>query len=1185
MYLARIEMTGFKSFADKTVIEFDKGMTAVVGPNGSGKSNLSEAIRWVLGEQSAKSLRGSRMEDVIFNGTQDRKAVNLAKVTLVLNNEDRYLDYDFSEISITRSYNRNGDSQYFINNEAVRLKDIVDLLLDSGLGKNSFAMISQGKVETIFLNKPEERRSIFEEAAGVQKYQFRKQEAERKLNRSSDHLSRVKDIIHELENQLKPLKKQREAALVYQEKKELLQQLEISLYCYQVALYREQWHRSKEEYAQVSKAIDVLVASLTALEHQLSQEQASLDALIQQIDEQSERNQEQFQAIERAKAQQQMLAQRIEFNASSQQDKQVTYDKQVAMQASLQEQLIQEQAAYETLRSELKALRTQLQQQQKDKQLLTSASGSQVEQLRNQLIDAYQQEAMAKNQSTQQAQLLETATVRREQLTNTLSLLATELTQYEAQLEHATRAKEEMEANHQSTRHNYHELLNQAQQLRIKREQLQQQLFNQERRTQFLDAKVQSLRQMQEDYAGYYGGVRAVMKKAAQLHGIEGTVADLIEVPTHYQVAIDTALGAALQHIVVSDDRAAREAIQYLKQQQAGRATFLPRTNIKERVLASHHYLTASAHEGFVGVASEIVSFDHQNKAIVSNLLGTTIVVEQLKQAQVLARELKQQVKIVTLEGDVLMPGGSVTGGRQKQQAQSMLSRQNELKQAEQELQTAQQASEQLEGEWQQLLTTEQTLNQQLEQLRQTTTQSDSNFQQVQQRFLEAEHALKQKQQAQLIAQDDLQQAEQQLLNAQALLEQVNVQAEESRARIVTLNHELEQLTLSEEDRQEQLQTIEQSIAQLSTQIAVKEVEFRQGEQQVAQLGAQLNELLQAISQYELMQSQDSTDMEQLVADLQQLDTHIEQDVFEAERAREQLNQLRQERQQLNQMYREHEQEQREQAHQSQQLHQQQAKLQGQVEKFEAFIDNHLEYLAQEYQLSYEAATKLANPIEEVQQVSQEVKQLKRSIEQLGPINLAAIEDYDILNERYQHLLEQQEDLLTAMGQLQETMDEMDAEVIKRFSETFTQINHQFQRTFKKLFAGGEASLELTNPNDILTTGVDIIAQPPGKRKQNLALLSGGERAFTAIALLFAILETKPVPFCVLDEVEAALDDANVYRYGQYLQNFTENTQFIVITHRKGTMENADVLYGVTMEQSGVSKLASVRLSDAEFAE
>ena len=1180
MHLERIEMTGFKSFADKTVIEFDKGLTAVVGPNGSGKSNLSEAIRWVLGEQSAKSLRGTRMEDVIFNGTQERKPVNLARVTLVLNNEDRYLDYDFSEISITRSYNRNGDSQYFINKEVVRLKDVVDLLLDSGLGKNSFSIISQGKVESIFLSKPEERRTIFEEAAGVQKYQYRKVEAERKLNRSSDHLSRVKDIIHELDGQLKPLAKQREAALKYQAKHEALRQLEISLYSYQITQYRDQWNDAEDKLKALNLEIMQLEKAQADLNQALETDTQELDQINQTLDINSEDHQVKVQQLERLKARQQMTEQQIAFNQTSLNDKESAYQQQVERQQKLtteHQALILQQTEFT---QQLQEMKRKIKQFEQTRSILAGGDQAQVEELRAQLIDYYQAETTARNQitqlnttSTQQGERSKQLTLQLEQVVSSLKLAETELQEHlEEQKEH--------QANHQSLRQQFNRLIEENQLTQQKRQQTQNALFQQERQTQQVDSKVANLKHLQEDYAGYFGGVRAVMKQANRLYGVEGTVADLINVPTQYQLAIDTALGASLQHIVVSDDRAAKEAIQFLKQQKAGRATFLPRTNIKPRILNTKQLEQAQQHAGFVGVANQLIEFASQNENIVGNLLGTTLIMSGIEDAQKLSRRLNHSVKIVTLEGDVLMPGGSISGGQARKQQSSMLSRQNELKVAEGQLQAAQESLNKLEAEWQEIQSKEQHLQAQVESNREVLNQAEIRSQQLQQTSQQLQQTIKQFQNQQLLLKDDLSQAEEMVIEAQKellLAEEALVDASQG---IVDTNETLEQHNLSQEDRQKQLQALEVEYNDCKTQQAVKETQASQLQQQMATVSEQLAEVTSFIETYQASQQQNVTDLDQLQATLEQTILEIAEMTVLHEQAKVDLDSLRERRASLNETSRANEQKQRLMIQQSQEAFQKQAKLEAQIEKFQAFIDNQLEYLSEEYQLSFEAASKMATPIETIAKVNQQVKDLKRDIERLGPINLAAIEDYDVLNERFEHLVEQETDLLTAMSQLKDTMDEMDGEVIKRFGETFTVINQQFQNTFRKLFGGGNAALQLTDPSNLLTTGVDIVAQPPGKKKQNLALLSGGERALTAIALLFAILEVKPVPFCVLDEVEAALDDANVYRYGEYLQDFTENTQFIVITHRKGTMEHADVLYGVTMERSGISKLASVKLSD-----
>ena len=1179
MYLERIEMTGFKSFADKTVIEFDRGMTAVVGPNGSGKSNLSEAIRWVLGEQSAKSLRGSRMEDVIFNGTQDRKPVNLAKVTLVLNNEDRYLDYDFSEISLTRSYNRNGESQYFINKESVRLKDIVDLLLDSGLGKNSFSMISQGKVETIFLNKPEERRSIFEEAAGVQKYQYRKNEAERKLVKSTDHLSRVKDIIHEIEGQLKPLREQREAALLYQEKKESLRQLEISLYTYQIEQYRQEWRQAEANLKELTQLMTQLEAEQVVLTQQLAADKAELDLLNDKIDAQSDDYQLEAQEVERLKARQQMIEQQIKFNEISQNDKQSAYKEQLAQQSDTQQMIEALTTDREELTTTLKAMRRELQQVEQDKQALSGLDAEQIEEIRSQLIDWYQKETSANNRIQQHQQALEQQAVRMNHSQFQLEQITQQLTETSESYGIAKDELDSYQLEQSTQRQQFNQLLEQVQLTRQKREQQQQQLFQQERETQTLDSKFSHLQQLQENYSGYYAGVRAVMTQSKKIAGIVGPVANLIEVAPEYQLAIDTALGGSLQHIVVKDDRAAKQAIQYLKQNQAGRATFLPQPHIKPRSLSHSVTQQAERMAGFVGIGHQLVNTDDVNQAIVANLLGTTVIMANLDDANRLARQLNHSVKIVTLEGEVLMPGGSISGGRNRQQQSSMLSRQNEIKEVKQQLTAAQTKLRQLDQAWQTSQRDEQSYQQQVDTQREVLNQQQTRIQQLQQKVYQLEQQFKQYQTQELIARDELDQSQELQDESTTALAQAELDQRAAQEAIETTTQLLEQHNLSQEERQRQLQKLEQTLNQLKTDVAVKELEQKQIISQLSMSEEQLAGITQFLQQYQTNQSQELSNLSDLKQEFEALIEAQDTASKQVTQLKQALTEYRERRQILNDTIREQEQLERKQAQTLQQTFQKQANLTAQVEKFEVLIDNQLEYLNEEYQLSYEAASDLARPIDSVKQINQTVKQLKRDITQLGPINLASIEDYAMLNERYMHLSEQQEDLLTAMSQLKETMNEMDTEVIKRFGETFQLINKQFQETFRKLFGGGNASLQLTDPKDLLLTGVDIIAQPPGKKKQNLALLSGGERAFTAIALLFAILETKPVPFCVLDEVEAALDEANVYRYGEYLQSFTENTQFIVITHRKGTMEHADVLYGVTMEQSGISKLASVKLS------
>ena len=1174
-------MTGFKSFADKTVIEFDQGMTAVVGPNGSGKSNLSEAIRWVLGEQSAKSLRGSKMEDVIFNGTQDRKAVNIAKVTLVLNNEDHYLDSDYSEIAIARSYNRNGDSSYTINNETVRLKDIVDLLLDSGLGKNSFSIISQGQVEQIFLNKPEERRTIFEEAAGVQKYQYRKNEAERKLTKSQDNLNRVKDIIHELKQQLDPLAKQKDKALIYLEKSQILKELEISLYSLQIKLAKNQWAEFESQLKAINLVLNQLEADIQTLQNGIKDDKDQLETMTQTIEATRHEYFESSQKKQALESQIQILQTKISNLGDRQADRQANFDKEEASNSQLiekRQELIQKRNDLESI---LADLHTKLEPLNQDYLALTGDQSQVSDQLRNEIFQIYQSEADCKNKIQQYKQEIEGIEVKNQSFQTRLDDIKAakaqqgeHITAEESKL-HQLEAKEiTYREKIQASQANY-QSLKQAQAKKFKDYEDFLQKYRQNK------SQEQHLSQMQVQYVGFYAGVRAVMQAQSQLDGIHGTLADLIQVEASYQIAIDTALGAGLQNIVVTNDQAARQAVAYLKKQKAGRATFLPLSNIRSRSLASHLYQTAQRSQGFVDIASQLVKTDDQYRAIIESQLGTTVVVDTLANAQNLARALNQKVRIVTLEGEMIQAGGAVTGGRNKNRQESVLEREGQLK--------AIKSQNQKDSEKLQVLDREnQALNQSLKNLE---TEYNQNRQQLQETSLELQYlkqSLAQKQDEfqrlgdrQIILEDEFQQAsitlkedKAALLEAQEKLKQVQVESQQLQARLQKFNS-------SQEDRQNKAQVLNQDIFQLKTDINLKEYDLDQVNAQLKQLEQELQAFLQTQSQFKAQEASYQANLMSLKEDLAQQEADLAQYQDVSDQLPEELESMRQERKALSQTIREAESQLQTLLQDNQAKFKEQARLEARIDQIQVTIDNQLLYLNQEYQLSFEAAQELSKPVEDEKAVLATIKQLKVDIQSLGPINLNAIEDYDQLADRYDLLVEQEEDLLAAMAQLQETMDEMDQEVIKRFGQTFKVINEQFQLTFRRLFSGGQAQLELTQPDNLLTTGVDIIAQPPGKKKQHLALLSGGERALTAIALLFAILEVKPVPFVILDEVEAALDDANVFRYGEYIQSFTDQTQFIVITHRKGTMESADVLYGVTMEQSGISKLASVKLTEA----
>lgn len=1181
MYLSRVEMTGFKSFADKTVIEFDRGMTAVVGPNGSGKSNLSEAIRWVLGEQSAKSLRGSKMEDIIFNGTQERKAVNLAKVTLVLNNEDRYLDYDLSEISITRSLNRNGESHYYINNESVRLKDIVDLLLDSGLGKNSFAMISQGKVESIFLSRPEERRSIFEEAAGVQKYQLRKQEAERKLIKSQDHLNRLKDIIHEIHTQMKPLKKQSETAIVFEELNTKLQQLEISFYAWQIAQRKTEWQTAQSELDKLQVELEQLNQSIQTIMKSSQQHQQSLDECVELLDQITQRYQKNLQAVEQAKSSLNMIDQELTFNESASQEKNERLNQQ-------NEEIAQLVAEQHLLNKNIQNLSATLEMEQIEQAKLETTKTSflqvdetTIESKRMELMDCYQEEVKVKNtlqQSQQRLYQLESILDKLKQQQEDSQKTQSKLNQEkEVTLKKLESISQKMKLDQQA----HDEIEKQHIKTKQHMQQIQQQLFESERETNRLQATIHSLQKLQDDYVGYYAGVRSVMKQSHTLSGIIGPVADLIKVDERFQLAIDIALGNALQQIVVLDDRSAQMAIEYLKKQKAGRATFLPRTNVKPRFL--EHSLLSKLKEmpGFIAIASDLVTTEEENVAVMQSLLGTTVVVDSLSQAQAIAKQFRFSLRIVTLEGEILTPGGAITGGHQKNQQTSMLKRHHDLEQAQQHYQQNEQQRQHLDKKMLQFSNKLQQMDEQHTKMLKELQMHQLHHQQQTETLKQVDYQLSENHKMIKVIELDINTAYLEKEENQQNIATCEVDLNHIKQTIEQISTSIEEMTSTQHENQQQLSQVSEQLTQLQMQSAIKQTELQQNKQRLKQVEKSIEQLEQQLKDARNIQKISKSRQDELQQQRITFVQQHEQLLEESQLLYQKMDEIKENRTLLNQKVRACESQLAIHTEQKNKLIHQQAKLQSKVEKITEMIDSDLIYLNETYQMTFEAASQQSTSLQKPEQAKSEIKQLKQQIAQLGPINIAAIEDYKQLNERYEHLKAQETDLLTAMQQLHSTMNEMDEEVIKRFSESFTAINTQFKLTFQRLFGGGQAYLELTDPSDLLTTGVDIIAQPPGKRKQHLALLSGGERAFTAIALLFAILETKPVPFCLLDEVEAALDDANVWRYGEYLQHFTHQTQFIVITHRKGTMEHADVLYGVTMERSGVSKLASVRLSEA----
>lgn len=1181
VYLKRIEIAGFKSFAERTVIEFERGVTAVVGPNGSGKSNITEAIRWVLGEQSAKSLRGGKMPDIIFAGAQNRKPLNIAEVTVVLENSDHFLPLDFTEISVTRRYRRTGESDFYINKQACRLKDIHELFMDSGLGRESFSIISQGKVEAIFNSKPEDRRGIFEEAAGVLKYKQRKKKAEQKLFETEDNLSRVQDIIYELAEQLIPLEQQSKVANNFLMLKEELTKIDVQLTTHEIIKTKAIWEEKQSSLTVLGEKLQEASRKIYDLEEVLSQLKSRRNRVDQNIENQQQQLLQMTELLKQTEGQKQVLVERSKHMQQS------TNDSQFSLK-EITDQLI-------NYRLELNELQQKIEQKQRQKQQLvdwielseqevekySKSSKELLEELRSQYVETMQEQANTNNELKYLERQYQQESVKNQQAIQKHEAL-------ESQLEQAIKINDELEKSVSKLeqtlsqqRENYLSEQEQLKRMQLDLENKQKQMYQSMNLVQQIKARQKSLQEIQENYSGFYQGVRLILKHRNQLNGIVGAVAELIEVPNVYTLAIETALGATMQHVVVEEEKDGREGITFLKKQRGGRATFLPLTTLKPRNIPNKIVERMQEIPGFLGIASNLVHYETRLTNIMQNLLGTTVLAENLESANCLAQSLNYQYRVVSLEGDIMNAGGSMTGGANKKGSQgSIFSQTQELQSLTEKLVQVQEQSVSHETNVQKIMNEIQKKEIKVDKLR---TEGETI------RFKQQEYQNKQTNQTDLIVRlkkekglfefesnelhqflTDYQQKKERLIQQQNFWTDEKERLNQEMQQIDQEASQMEEKKLAAIERYNQLQAdravVTEQLVHFNTQQKEKQ---HQIDDAIVKKGS-LNQQLQTLN--------DSSSNHQQTE--QNLTIQIKQYAEKKAELEEAITKEKNSRQSLQEQMTECESCLAEENKQQQELLTEQTKEEVEKNRAEMKLDTALQYLQEEYNITFERAATQYQPINDQEISRQKVKQLKREIDRLGPVNIASIDQYEQVNSRHEFLVTQRDDLLNAKNQLSETMNEMDEEVKIRFNETFEAIRTQFKLVFPNMFGGGRAELMLTDPNDLLNTGIEIEAQPPGKRLQSLSLLSGGERALTAIALLFSILRVRPVPFCVLDEVEAALDDANVVRFGRYLSNFEAQTQFIVVTHRKGTMEAANALYGVTMQESGISKIVSVRLEE-----
>ena len=1175
MYLKEIEIQGFKSFADKTKVVFDQGVTAVVGPNGSGKSNITESLRWALGESSVKSLRGGKMPDVIFAGTESRKPLNYASVVVTLDNQDGFIKDAGQEIKVERHIYRTGDSEYKIDGKKVRLRDIHDLFLDTGLGRDSFSIISQGKVEEIFNSKPEERRAIFEEAAGVLKYKTRRKETESKLQQTQDNLDRLEDIIYELDNQIKPLEKQAATARKFIDLDSQRKGIYLDVLVAQIQANKAELDLTEEELNQVQE----LLTSYYQKRESLELENQSLKKQRQDLQAEMAKDQTSLMDLtalisdlERKLALSKLETEQVALNQQEAQ----------ARLASLDEKrnaLIQEKEEKEANLSQLEenlAVNTkELNRLEAELVAFSDDPDQMIEQLRERFVAFLQEEADVSNQLTRIENDLENSRQQTQKQEEQLESL-------KEQLDSAKSKASEQETSLKSAKEKVQTLLADYQ-THAKQEEEQKQAYQSQQNQLFdrLDslknkqAKAQSLENILKNHSNFYAGVKSVLQEKNRLGGIVGAVSEHLTFDVRYQTALEIALGASSQHIIVEDEQAATKAIDFLKRNRAGRATFLPLTTIKARSISGQNQDVIASSPGFLGMADELVTFDAKHEAIFKNLLATTAIFDTVEHARDAARKVRYQVRMVTLDGTELRTGGSYAGGANRQNNSIFIKPELEQLQKEiaQEEKLLGQEEENLKSVQEALTTLAQTLE---------TIKSQGEQARIEEQGLYLAYQQTCQQVEELETLLELQEKE--LNNLRGGDWQTEKEKCQERLAVIStekqkLESEIEEIKSNKNAIQERYQNLQDKLSQerlLKTEmIGRKRYEV-----------ADIERINKELEYLDMEQDEIERLLQEKVDNLEKVDTELlTKQETEAKSQKEDIQQglIRKQFElddiegQLDDIASHLE--------QARQQNEEWIRKQTRAEATKEKITDRLRYLqgqlTEEYQISYTEALEKANPLEDLAVAEQEVKDLEKSIRSLGPVNLDAIEQFDEVHERLEFLNSQRDDILSAKNLLLETITEMNDEVKERFKSTFEAIRESFKVTFKQMFGGGQADLILTE-GDLLTAGVEISVQPPGKKIQSLNLMSGGEKALSALALLFSIIRVKTIPFVILDEVEAALDEANVKRFGDYLNRFDKDSQFIVVTHRKGTMAAADSIYGVTMQESGVSKIVSVKLKDLE---
>ena len=1179
MYLKRLELQGFKSFADKTVLEFMPGITGVVGPNGSGKSNISDAIRWVLGEQSIKSLRGSKALDIIFAGTQARKSLGFAEASLVFNNEDGALPIEYTEVTVTRKIYRSGETGYYINKVPCRLKDVQALFMDTGIGKDGYSIIGQGKIDEILSNKSEDRRHIFEEAAGIVKYRVRKQETEKKLERTKLNLLRINDILTEIEANIEPLKAQSEKAKKYLSLRDELKDIEIGLFLYNIEKYKKELDELVADNEIMQENLNLEEGKIEKIKILKEELKTQIDEITEKIEEMSNIGFESKKQIEQLNSEISITNARIENNTenSSRFSKEIE-DSTIRIE-ELEKDIKLKKEKKENLKKEKEKFDAELKQKEAELKKITdklSLKELEIEKKKKIVEENTDKKYEYQTEISTQKANLENLEKREKQIKQELDINISELDRARMNKEDISKTFYEIESNR-------NKLVAELEKISAEKEKRNAQIANFDKNINTLatelrikDSRLKFLIETEKEKEGYIKSVKSLLKDCETIKelgkGMYGVLANIISVPKQYETAIEMCLGPSLQNIVTETEQDAKKLIEHLRKNNLGRASFLPISSIKGKKIDK-----IKGKEGVIGVAADLVQFDKKYEQIIYNLLGRTIIIDNMDNAIKIAKQNNYTFRIVTLEGDLINPSGSITGGSVAKKTVNILGRGREIEDLEKELKKVKEKLGKLEKEKEEyILKSDDTIEEKQEKEKELQ-EIDITYATEKQKVISIE--------------ENIERLEKRLQNLKEELSNINKQKQEIDTRQKEINKEIISLTeqnekLSKEinefaelnkDNQKYIDDLNLDITNLKISVS----SFDESESSIEEISNMINQEIEnnkkSIEHKKEQIEQIKIDNANLANKIKETETQIEKIKNAVQNSSIKIEELKTERTEKNKKLTEQEEEQVKEFQIIEDLKAQIVKLDVKKNKIEEDLNNTINAMWDEYELTPNAVKEYKKP-ENIALTQKKVKALRNDIKELGSVNIDSIDEYKNLKERYDFMCEQRLDLENTMGKLRKMIQDMTGIMKEQFKTQFEIINKNFDEVFKELFGGGKATLSLEDENNILDCGINITVQPPGKKLQNMMLLSGGERAFTAIALLFAILKINPAPFCVLDEIEAALDDVNVYRFAEYLKKYSQQTQFLVITHRRGTMEVADTVYGVTMEENGISKLLSISL-------